>query len=647
MPRLQEVLAQRSLEAFVGRSSELAILLGCLEPDGPVVVHVHGVGGVGKSTLLDAFATRARARHATVVRIDCRTVEPTERGFLHELRGAAGGSAATLAKTSARLARLGERVVLTLDTCEVFCLMDSWLRQVFVPAMPDNVRFVMAGREAPVSAWQSAPGWQGLFRSLPLDGLKEHDSIELLRRLGVGEADAHRVNRFARGHPLALRLAASALRERPDLDLEDGAIPRVVEELTRTYLADVRDRLTRDALDAASVVRRTTQSVLHAMLPAAAPQDAFERLRALPFVERRRDGLIVHDAVKRAIAATLRSADPSRHRAYRRAAWQYFRTELRAAAGPDLWRTTADVLYLIENPVVRGAFFPEEAQRYSVEPAVVADGAAIQAIVRRHEGPAGARALDAWWRRASRSFSVVRRSDGVVAGFYCMAAPEAIDAEILAADPLAVAWMEYLRKDPAPRGQRVLFIRRWLADEGGELPSPVQASCWLDIKRAYVALRPSLRRIVTTVRALPTWAPVVTELGFRPLDVVVEVDGAPHYTAVLDFGPSSVDGWLTGLVAAELGLNEAAQFDDESREFVVDGRRISLSPREFDVLRYLWNREGHVVTRAALLEDVWEPDYDGGSNVVDVVMRGLRNKLGERADMIETLRGSGYRLRHA
>src|SRR5207247_2608786 len=130
------------------------------------------------------------------------------------------------------------------------------------------------------------------------------------------------------------------------------------------------------------------------VLPSAAPQDAFERVRLLPFVERRRDGLIVHDAVKRVIASALRTSDPSRHRADRRAAWQHFRTELRTAGGPDLWRTTADVLYLIENPVIRGAFFPEEAQRYSVEPARADDGAAIHAIARRHDGPRAAAGLN-------------------------------------------------------------------------------------------------------------------------------------------------------------------------------------------------------------------------------------------------------------
>jgi len=647
MARVQDIVAQRSSDAFVGRAVELGVLLECLARNGPLVVYVHGVAGVGKSTLLDAFATRARAKRGTVIRLDCRTVEPTERGFLHDLCKAIGGSTATTAKVASRLARLGHPVVLTLDTYEVFQLMDTWLRQVFVPALPDNVRILIAGRGAPVVAWQSAPGWHGLFRSLSLEGLNERESIELLHAMGVGELDAHRVNRFARGHPLALRLAASMLQERPGLDIEEAAIPRVVEELTRKYLAEVRDPLTRQSLDASSVVRRTTQSALQAMLPEVAPQDAFERLRALPFVERRRDGLIVHDAVKRAIAATLRSADPSRHRAYRRAAWRHFRAELGAAAGPELWRTTADVLYLIENPVVRGAFFPDETQRFAVEPAIAADSDAILAIAHRHDGLEGAKAIHAWWRSGQRWFSTVRRDAGAVVGFYCMAPPEVVDAKILLADPLAKAWLEYLRRDPVPKDQRVLFIRRWLAIDEGELPSAVQAACWLDIKRAYVALRPSLRRIVTTVRAIQTWAPTITELGFRPLDTTVDMDGAANYTAVLDFGPASVDGWMSGLVAAELGLSEAAKLDETSRELVSDGRRVPLSPREFDVLKYLWNRDGQVVSRTDLRNDVWEPEYDGGSNVVDVVMRGLRRKIGDSAGTIETLRNAGYRLRRS
>jgi DNA-binding response OmpR family regulator len=62
-------------------------------------------------------------------------------------------------------------------------------------------------------------------------------------------------------------------------------------------------------------------------------------------------------------------------------------------------------------------------------------------------------------------------------------------------------------------------------------------------------------------------------------------------------------------------------------------------------MHYLYEREGKVVTRASLVQDVWGYSYVGGSNVVDVVIRSLRKKLGDRSSMIETVTGAGYRFR--
>ena len=50
---------------------------------------------------------------------------------------------------AARLGHVGAKVIVALDTYELFRLMDAWLRQVFLPKLPDNVRFVLCGREAP------------------------------------------------------------------------------------------------------------------------------------------------------------------------------------------------------------------------------------------------------------------------------------------------------------------------------------------------------------------------------------------------------------------------------------------------------------------------------------------------------------------
>jgi hypothetical protein len=433
------------------------------------------------------------------------------------------------------------------------------------------------------------------------------------------------------------------VRARPDVELEDITLQAVLDELTGLYL-DGLDEPTREAVDAASVVRRITLSLLEAMLPDRAPQDAFERLRALPFVQLGHDGLVVHDTIRETVARALRGSDPGTHRRYRGAAWRKLRSELPTVPPAELWRYTADMLYLIEQPVIREAFFPTTEHLFSVEAATPADAPVIEAITRRHEPAAAAEQLLSWWEQAPQAFRVVRDREGDAAGFSILFEPDEVPYGAIEADPVTRSWREHLRRDPVPRGQRVLFNRRWLSEGEGELPSGVQAACWLDIKRVYMELRPELRRLYTTVRDIATYAPIVTPLGFVPIPGAVQLDGVTHHSALLDFGPSSVDGWLAKLAAGELLIEEDSILDPVERQLVLDGRRVDLTRLEFEVLNYLLQHEGKVVERGTLLRDVWGTTYIG-SNVVEAVIRSLRKKLGERATVIETVRGLGYRLR--
>jgi hypothetical protein len=79
-----------------------------------------------------------------------------------------------------------------------------------------------------------------------------------------------------------------------------------------------------------------------------------------------------------------------------------------------------------------------------------------------------------------------------------------------------------------------------------------------------------------TVRDLAPYAAAAETLGFRVLpDLGVQVDGDSYSTAMLDFGPSSVDGWLARLVASELGVEDDGLLDNAARELVLDGRRVN------------------------------------------------------------------------
>jgi two-component system, OmpR family, response regulator len=89
------------------------------------------------------------------------------------------------------------------------------------------------------------------------------------------------------------------------------------------------------------------------------------------------------------------------------------------------------------------------------------------------------------------------------------------------------------------------------------------------------------------------------------------------------------------------------RLDPATRTVKRGGHAISLSSREFSLLELLMRHKGEVLSRTAILEHVWDFAYDGTSNVVDVYIRYLREKVDRPFDRaaIETLRGAGYRLR--
>lgn len=84
--------------------------------------------------------------------------------------------------------------------------------------------------------------------------------------------------------------------------------------------------------------------------------------------------------------------------------------------------------------------------------------------------------------------------------------------------------------------------------------------------------------------------------------------------------------------------------DRAERRATLSGQRLDLTPREFALLAHLAKEAGRVVPRMEILAKVWEMSFDPGSNVIEVHVKNLREKLGQHAHMIETVRGVGYRI---
>jgi hypothetical protein len=643
MPLLRDRLSQQATRNFVGRKQEIEQLLYLLIDRNIPVVFVHGIGGIGKSSLLNVFAAEAQGRGAVVIRLDCRTIKPSPDGFLRELNNAIGGDAADVEQAATRLSQIGERVILTLDTYEVFRMMDTWLRQVFIPALSDCVHIVFCGREAPVAAWHTTPGWEGMFQNVQLGPLSHDEAEALLRLCGVAATDSQRVIQFTQGHPLALKLAAATITERPDLNLKEVESQHVISELTRLYMADVPDPVSRFALEAASVIRRTTPSLLGAMLPDIAPNDAYDRLHTLPFVENASDGLMIHDLVQQAIASSLRSTDPERYYHYRRLAWHQLRSEFSVSSRAAIWRYTADMVYLIDHPALHEAFFPSDRYLYAMELANPNDEGAIGSTILRHDGPEMLRIIQHWWQALPAAFYVARGRHAEVAGFYCMLQVQQLTNSLQFDDPITQLMWQHMQSNPTPDRQSVLFCVRSLATETGEAASAVQGSLWLDIKRTYME-HPQTRRVYYVFQD-KFWVPVLEQLGFRRFAPDLTLDSQQYIPMVLDFGSQLVPGWMAGLVDAQLGVTPPVVLDVEARALRMGSKLAGLTPLEFELMRYLIQNEEKAISRDELLNSVWGYEYTGGSNVVDGMVRSLRKKLGEYSDCIETVSGVGYKLR--
>jgi two-component system, OmpR family, phosphate regulon response regulator PhoB len=88
----------------------------------------------------------------------------------------------------------------------------------------------------------------------------------------------------------------------------------------------------------------------------------------------------------------------------------------------------------------------------------------------------------------------------------------------------------------------------------------------------------------------------------------------------------------------------ALRVDPDSHRATVEGRELTLTAKEFQLLVALMGRPGRVMTRERLLDEVWGSDITVTSRTIDTHLKRLREKLGSAGDLIETVRGVGYRF---
>ena len=149
----------------------------------------------------------------------------------------------------------------------------------------------------------------------------------------------------------------------------------------------------------------------------------------------------------------------------------------------------------------------------------------------------------------------------------------------------------------------------------------------------------------------------------RAIPVIMLTAKTTEYDKVIGLD-SGADDYLTKpfgmmeLIARIKAVLRRANVAEESDEITIgplvinrdehrvlnNGVEVAFTPKEFSLLLYLVENRGIVLTREKLLSEVWGFDYYGETRTVDAHIRSLRMKLGEAGDLIETVRGIGYRI---
>jgi DNA-binding CsgD family transcriptional regulator len=611
-------LAVAAAATLVGRERERDQLRAwVMDPDGPSAVFVHGLAGIGKTALV----TGTLVGPATVV-VDGREVEPTPATVLAHVGSVLGlGIEAPTLEQVADAIAAASVVAFVVDSYERFGLVDGWLRNRLLPSLPGRTTTVLVGRNPPNVAWRTAPGWRQLLVDVRLGPLTEAGAAQLVARNGLAGDRAERARRFGRGHPLALELACEALVRHPDLVVGDAPPAEVVEELVEVLFDDL-DPDVPDVVEAASVLRRVTVPALAAVLERndEEVERAWVALRDLPFATVRPDGVELKAVVQDVTATRLELRDPGRARDLRRRAARAALATVRHAPG---WAATADLLHLVQNPVVRSAFLPPAGSQHPVETATATDLPEVLAITERHLGADERARLERWWRHHPEGLSVSRGPGGGVQAFSMVVEAAAVAPELRRDDPAAAAMASDLQARPLRRGGRALLNRRMLTSERGAQPCPELALMIVDLKRTYLEMRPDLLRVYDTANADGPLVPTVRALGFA-----LVTGGRSFDLWALEMPTGSVDAWIAGHIELETSAPPAlASIDDPSRQPVA-----LLSAREREVLAAL--ADG--LTNQELAERLFISERTANRHLSNIYTKlGVRNRTAAARVAIE------------
>jgi len=448
---------------FAGRESELQLFREFLSLEGPHrVLLIHGPGGVGKTSLLNAFGRRARAEGWAAVELSA-----------HELpTGLADTERALRERGSALLTGGG---VLILDDFEALAAWESWFRERFLAGLSDNVLLVIGGRLTPQDEWRTDPGWQPMTCLLELGDFSAAETRGFLARRAAGADRAAEVHAFTQGHPLAVALAAELLETDPDAVLAWEHQPDLVHGLVARHLRTLEASPQRAVLHAAVLLPHLDTPLLQTMVPEADAEGGLGWLRTLPFSREASRGIRLHELVSEALRVEMKRLEPERHAALLRRASEELGRRMEREGSEAAVRA---YIHLMQDiPMVRDALPTAEGTGLFTAPCRPDDLRTLRDLVAHYEGPESRAWFDYWAERQPDGIAVLRDAEDSLAGMSFFIAPFRETDPTAWEDPAVAAFRDHLAEyAPLQPGEKAYLCRYVLtaADRLGASPAATQ-----------------------------------------------------------------------------------------------------------------------------------------------------------------------------
>ncbi len=480
------------------------------------IVHVSGIGGIGKSALLREVARRAQDCGFDTVWIDGRDLPPFPTEVDAALR--------TVTEASPAL--------VVFDSYELISSLDSHLRDTVIPELPDTTVVVFASRQPPSRAWFEH-GWDALVHTIELDGLVAADAARLVRAHGVqADDDVGELVRRSHGSPLALVVGAEAG--------PTGSVGDLADRL----LGDEVDPAHYRILSVAALARVTTPELLEDVLGDADPHQSYKWLASRTFSEPLASGVALHSLVAEAVRGRIRALDPIGEAALRRSIADHLHR--RAVAGHHGLST--ELQHLVVDPDVRWGFASDVGNRYRIDGVRPGDADVIGAIL-------AAVGAGEWWEVTKVFFTdhpehcgVARDANSRIGGYFIAVSPASAPAAA-ERDPLLGPWLHHARHELKTNSVVMWREAVDLTGEMGEVTSLLGAGGLLST--GVVNPRYGFLPISPLIPAARQFSEALGAVHVPALDV--HAHGMDLECFVVDFGPGGLIGFQRDWIYRETG----------------------------------------------------------------------------------------------